>query len=186
MAFEDTEMEMEEEEPQSPPPEESNNRTFIIVAAILGGIMLLALLCTAAYAFVILPRTRSQKEAQVATLNAQNTALAKAATQTSEVLKWTPTPKPTNTPTKPAATATPVVVVQATNTPTENPEIRASTQTAEALYTQVAEAQLTTIPTSTALPTSGFADEVGVPGLLALAAVLVIVIFLVRRLRTAS
>ena len=38
--------------------------------------------------------------------------------------------------------------------------------------------------TSTALPTTGFADEVGLPGLFGLAAVLVVVIFLARRART--
>lgn len=41
-------------------------------------------------------------------------------------------------------------------------------------------------PTATALPTTGFADEVGLPGLLAMAAVLLIVIFLARRMRLAT
>jgi hypothetical protein len=54
------------------------------------------------------------------------------------------------------------------------------------LFTLAAEVTQTTILTSTALPTSGFADEVGAPGLLALAVVLVVVIFLVRRLRMAG
>jgi hypothetical protein len=53
------------------------------------------------------------------------------------------------------------------------------------LFTQAAEAQLTVIPTSTALPDSGFADDVGLPGLIGLAAVLVVVVFLARRLRSA-
>jgi len=38
-------------------------------------------------------------------------------------------------------------------------------------------------PTSTALPTTGFADEIGLPGLLGLAALLVVVVFLARRAR---
>ena len=41
----------------------------------------------------------------------------------------------------------------------------------------------TVIATSTALPTSGFADEVGLPGLVIAAMVFIAVIFLVRRLR---
>jgi len=36
---------------------------------------------------------------------------------------------------------------------------------------------------STALPNTGFADDVGIPGMFALALALVVVIFLVRRLR---
>jgi LPXTG-motif cell wall-anchored protein len=54
-----------------------------------------------------------------------------------------------------------------------------------ALLTQAAAAQKTVIPTSTLLPKSGFADEVGAPSLLGLAVLLVVVIFLARRLRTA-
>jgi len=61
------------------------------------------------------------------------------------------------------------------------------TATMGALYTQAAISQLT--PTSTliaelALPKGGFADEFGIPGLVMMAAVLVVVIFLARRLRT--
>jgi hypothetical protein len=39
------------------------------------------------------------------------------------------------------------------------------------------------IATSTALPNTGFADDIGAPGLLLMAVGLVAVIFLVRRLR---
>ena len=52
----------------------------------------------------------------------------------------------------------------------------------EAAQTAEAVAALTQAA-PTALPTTGFADEVGMPGLLALAVVFVVVIFLVRRLR---
>jgi LPXTG-motif cell wall-anchored protein len=41
------------------------------------------------------------------------------------------------------------------------------------------------VATSTALPTTGFADEVGIPGLLGMAVLLIAVIFLARRLRSA-
>jgi LPXTG-motif cell wall-anchored protein len=40
--------------------------------------------------------------------------------------------------------------------------------------------------TTTALPTTGFADQVGVPGMLALSILLIAVIFLARRLRMAG
>jgi hypothetical protein len=53
------------------------------------------------------------------------------------------------------------------------------------LLTLAAQTQTVT-PTTTALPDTGFADDFGVPGLLAMAFVLVAVIFLVRRMRTAA
>jgi hypothetical protein len=62
------------------------------------------------------------------------------------------------------------------------------TQTVAALYTQAAQAELTVYPTSTALgdvPATGFADEVGLPGLFIIGFVLVVIILLSRRLRSA-
>lgn len=179
MAFENSDVEPGMEE-AGPPPEESSNRTFLIVAAILGGIMLLSLLCVAGYALVIYPQRQSSKQTDIA----RSTAAAIAFQQTSEAQKWTATPtkaKPTNTPLPP--TNTPVVKI-ATNTPI-TPDVR--TATVAALQTQAAAAQKTpTISTTPKLPTSGFADQVGIPGMLGLAIVLVVVIFLARRLRTAS
>jgi LPXTG-motif cell wall-anchored protein len=61
--------------------------------------------------------------------------------------------------------------------------------TVQALQTQVAlGGNGTTTPqaTSTALPKTGFADEYGIPGVLGLAAVLIAVIFLSRKLRTSA
>ena len=61
------------------------------------------------------------------------------------------------------------------------------TQTVAALYTQAALAELTVYPTSTALgdvPATGFADEVGLPGLFIIGFVLVVIILLSRRLRS--
>lgn len=87
-------------------------------------------------------------------------------------------PQPTATqympPVEPAATGTvdPDVVQKAT---------------LAAQQTQIASGQPTLrptlSPTPTALPKSGFADDVGLPGLLGLSAALVTVIFLARRLR---
>lgn len=180
MTFEDIDT---EEEFESSPPEESNNRTFIIVASALGGLMLLTLICTALYAFFLLPRSRQQREAQVATLNAQNTAVAIAVTQTARAARWSPTSPPVQPTATSAPTNTPVLA-QPTRTSTQIIDAVATTQAA--LYTLAAEVTQTRILTSTALPTSGFADDVGAPGLLALAVVLVVVIFLVRRLRAVT
>ena len=184
MAFDDMEMDIVEDE--IPPPEESSNRTFLIVAGVLGGITLIALACIVVYALVIMPQRTIQQSTQVAQLNAQNTQVAVAISQTSAAAAYTRTPTSTSTrtpvPNTPTRTATPVVVVPSdTPVPTEDPR----TATVAALLTAAAEAQQTLVPTVTALPTTGFADEVGIPSLLGMAVLLVVVIFLTRRLRVA-
>ena len=59
-----------------------------------------------------------------------------------------------------------------------------ATATIAAGFTQLAVSTQTVIATSTALPNTGFADDIGAPGLLLMALALVVVIFLVRRLRS--
>lgn len=185
MAFDDLDMDIVGDE--IPPPEESSNRTFLIVAGILGGITIIALVLIAIYALVIMPQRRKDQATQVAQLNSQNTQVAMAITQTSAAAAFTRTPTSTLTrtpvPNTPTRTATLVIVVPSdTLVPTEDPR----TATVAALLTAASEAQQTVVPTSTALPTTGFADEVGIPGLLGMAGLLVVVIFLTRRLRMAS
>ena len=164
-------------------PEESGNRAFLIAAGVLGGIALLALITIAAYGLVLRPQQQNRKAAQLATLNAQNTQVAMAITATSAAAAATFTPTVTPLPTTtPSPTPTAVVVV-ATNTriPTKDPR----TATVAALLTQAAITTKTVVPTATALPTTGFADEVGLPGMLGMAVLLVGVIFVARRLRSA-
>ena len=60
-----------------------------------------------------------------------------------------------------------------------------ATSTVAAALTQAAIAQLTTVPTSTALPKTGIGDEFGAPGLVIAGMMLIAVIFLARRLRVA-
>jgi hypothetical protein len=90
-------------------------------------------------------------------------------------------------PTAPAAATNTPVVVFATSTPVLVATVNPITATVGAAYTQAALAQLTVIPTSTALgavPSTGFADQVGLPILLIAGAIFLVVIFLVRRVRT--
>jgi hypothetical protein len=173
----------------APPPAEQSNRTFIIAAGLLAGVVFISIVCMALYALVYLPRQKAGQSAQQATIEAQNALIAQAMTQTMsagalatqvEFTKLAPTQNvvpvkvASQTPVMAVATQTPFVVNQA------------MTATWSALNTQVAIGLLT--PTATlnaAMPTSGFADEVGLPGLMVMAIALVVVILLARRLRAA-
>jgi len=160
----------------APPPEESSNRTFLVAAGILGGIVLLSIACLAGYALLILPSQRAGQE-QAATAQAvQNQQVAQALTATAAALSFptaTATPLPTHTP----------VIAQPTAANTSTPD--PATATVAAALTQAAQAQLTHLPTSTALPATGIADEYGAPGLVIAGMALIAVIFLARRLRAA-
>jgi len=172
-----------------------SNRTFLIVAGILGGILLIALLAIAAYAVLFLPGRDTGQQTQVAEVIATNTAIAEEAQltaiakQVTSTPTFTDTPEPTNTPTMtPSSTSTPVLA--STNTPEPTPgegtPDPAATATVAALLTQQAGGGGTLVPTATALPDTGFADDVGVPGLLLITGVLMVIIILSRRLRTSS
>jgi Tfp pilus assembly protein PilV len=192
MAFDNMDLEeYETEEQGSPPPEKSSNRNFYIVAGVLGAIMILTLICTAVYAMVILPGNQRAQQTEKARIETENAVMALSVKQTEDASKWTPTSPPTAT--RPPATATATatsVVATATRRAeaTEAAEVEADPRTATvaALLTQAAEAQLTAFPTSTLLPNSGFADDIGLPSLLGMGVLLIVVIFLARRLRTAS
>jgi hypothetical protein len=158
-------------------PEETSNRTFLIAAGILGGLVLLALLCGVGY--ILFTRSTNQQADATALQQATNqaatiqvgltsTAVVQALTQTAAVTNTVP---PSNTP----------VIAQATNTSSPTPD--PATATVAAAFTQIAASTGTVIATSTALPNTGFADDIGASGLLMLATALVVVIFLVRRLR---
>jgi hypothetical protein len=175
-------------EEAGPPPADTSNRTFLIVAGILGAIMLVALLVLAVFAFtrvVPLQRQKAAETAQAIAFNSTQAAMSSGAT--AEAKAWTatftPTEPATATPLPP--TATPVVVIQPTSTPTSS-GIDPRTATVAALLTQAAAAQ-TSVPTPaetpTELPESGFIDGVGMSGLLGLALLLVGIIFATRRLR---
>lgn len=174
-----------------------SNRTFLIVAGILGGILLIALLAIAAYAILILPNRGTNQQTQAAEINATNTAVAQEAQLTAIARQVTFTPTytatlpPTETPT-PAPTGTATPVLAPTNTPepedgTPGTPDTAATETVAALLTQQAAGEETTpVPTSTALPDTGFADDFGVPGLALIAGVLLVIIILSRRLRSSA
>jgi LPXTG-motif cell wall-anchored protein len=180
-------------------PEESSNRTFLIIAAALGGIALIALVCIAIYALVLWPRARDAQTSQRATLEAQNTEVAVIIASTSTSAAETAiaagfTATPTRTPLAPTVTPTssptPVVAIPSPSplAPTGAGDMATATalhSTLQANATLYA-ATLTARPIQpTEIPKTGFADDVGLPVMLGLAVLLVVVIFLARRLRTA-
>ncbi len=192
MAFEDLDLDDNEydlDPEDSSPPEESGNRTFYIVAGVIGGVMLLSLICLALYALVYQPQRRNSQATQVAAINAQNTQVAQAAVETGLAAQFTATP--TVTPIPPTATTSPspsaTLVIAAPTQVLASPTID-RTATVSALLTEAAAGRLTPspTPTSSALPDTGFAEDVGIPAMVGLALVLVVIIFLTRRLRTAS
>jgi hypothetical protein len=171
-------------------PEEASNRTFLIVAGVFGAIVVLSLICLVLFVvFKVLPdRNNKSKEA---TQSAQrNIDIMKGVTQTAIARSWTATPTQTYTPVPvtPTTKATATPVIKPSSTPTSP-----NAATLEYLYKMATEtkaalgkATSTATPKATSLGTTGFADQVGAPALLGLAAVLIVVIFLARRLRTAN
>jgi len=171
-------------------PEEASNRTFLIVAGVFGAVVVLSLICLVLFVvFKVLPdRNNKSKEA---TQSAQrNVDIIKGVTQTAMAGKWTATPTQTYTPVPvtPTKKATDTPVIKPSSTPTSP-----NAATMEYLYKMATEtkaalgkASPTVTPKSTSLGDTGFADQVGAPALLGLAAVLIVVIFLARRLRTAN
>jgi hypothetical protein len=181
-------------EQMPPPPPTQSNRTFIAAIGVLGGIFLLILIVMAVYVAIWLPQQRAAREKQIASINAANTAtsavLTKVAISAEQTLKAptaTPLPTATNTATpKPQPTN---VVAQATSTNTVAvTAVDTRTATVAALLTQAAQAKLTStfLPSPTALGRTGFAEDVGIPGLVGVTLLLLVVIFLVRRMRTSS
>ena len=168
-------------EDEETPPEESSNRTFLIAAGILGGIVLLSIACLAGYALVILPQQRAAQTGEQNAQATQNAQINEALTATGVAFDLSQTPQATETlfPTDTPVVAQPTATNTMEFTLTPDP----ATLTVAAGFTQLAASTSTVVITSTALPTSGFADEVGLPGLMIAAVVLVAVIFLARRLR---
>ena len=175
----------------APLPEESNNnRTFLIAVSILGGIILISIACIVGVYLFGLRRNATNTQLAQANANATATAasfISEALTATSDKLLSLPTTTSTPVPTSVVNLATSTVAATLVTPQAAGVDSTsiANTATIGAAYTQAAAAQLTVVPTTTALPTTGFADEVGLPGLVVMALAFVIVILLARRLRTA-
>ncbi|HNZ13451.1 MAG TPA: hypothetical protein PKL11_07315 [Anaerolineaceae bacterium] len=195
----------QEEPPAAPEAEEpeprqggggGNNRTFMLILAGVGGLILLMLIGLGVWYFVLRPQANNAIAQQNELVNATNTAMALNATTTAQAniqyLTLAAIPTATKTPTKTPVVA-PTTTLRPSSTPILNPTQQ--TQTVAAFNTQAAATQTAVVvlgtgtprvPSPTALGGFGFADEVGLPGLLGLAAVLVIIIVVARKLRSSS
>lgn len=194
--FEENTTLTEDEAPDSQPPEESGNRTFLIVGGIFAGLIFLTLACMAIYFLLIQPKTAASRATQEAATQVGNAEAIAKMTETSAAALWTKTPPPTSalpTNTRPAATpavsATAVVNVG-------GPTVTATSDAATlaAMQTQLAGQMTQTFAAGQGtrlvggegpIPTTGFADEVGLPLLLLLTFALLAVIFIARRMRRA-
>lgn len=183
----------------APEESEGGNKNFMIAAIALGSIFLLSLLCAAGYFLLVFPKTQASRLTAAQTATAVQADAATAVAMTEQVLNATPTLAPTATFT-PIPTNTPVLFEPPTatlesaaggaNAPAAGGVAATQTQqAADATSTQQRAQALTTTLTpqgTHSLAATGFADEVGLPGLFIAALVMVAIIFLARRLRTAS
>ena len=190
--------------PETPSSPEGSNRNFLIIAIVLGGIVLLSLICMAVYAFFVLPGQKSRAQATLDANSASITETAMIDAQTQVASLFTSTPAPSDTPV-PLPTET-LVVVFASESPTVAPSVDPLTATVQALQTQLAVSQATAgnksksdatgTPAATKVTTpgtpgtkqlakTGFADEVGLPGMLIAAIIVIAIMLLARRLRQA-
>lgn len=170
----------------APPPPEQSNRTFKIAAGILAGVVFLTIILMALYVTVFLPRTKANQSSVQATILAQNALIAQAMTQTMQAnMLGTQAAAtlavPTQTATPLMASSTPVLAV-ATQTPLIS--FANMTATVSAMNTQLAAGLRTpTVTPGGSMPASGFAEDVGIPGLVLMAIALVLVILFARRMR---
>jgi hypothetical protein len=153
------------------------------ILTVFGIIAAIAIIGAIAYAFInfyLLPMSRQTSEGQVEQQNAAGTATAMMLTQEANIPIWSTATERARLSLTPAKTQTPA--------PSKTPTLGTQdprTATVAILMTQAAAARMTAtyLGTAGSLPNTGFADEVGLPGLVSLSLVLVVVIFLVRRLR---
>ena len=189
---------------QEPPQQPQNNKTFMIIVGILGAVILLSLVAAAAYAVLVLPGQNAAKENLAIQVNAQNTATVMAATSAAmTAMAPTDTPEPSATP-EPTSTPVPKEI-EITSTELAIggevlPEDLAMTATVSALLTQASDvkpdggssvaatvdpAAFDAAVTATALPTTGFADEVGIPSMVGLGFLCIVAILVSRQARVA-
>jgi cytoskeletal protein RodZ len=143
------------------PEEPRRNRTFWFFLIGLLGIVVVSVIGILLWINVFSPQQQEARNTQATQTAAALTEMALAQVPTSTVVQLpSSTLGPTNTQ-APTQTSTPEVLAT-TSVPTIEPTIT---------------------PTPTSLPSTGFADEIGLPGLVSLGITLVVIAFVARRIR---
>lgn len=161
-----------------------NAKPLLTVFGIIAAIAIIGAIAYAFIYFYLLPKSSQTGATQVDQQNNAATATAVMLTQEANIAIWSTATERARVTTTPAKTQTPI----ASKTPTIG-TVDPRTATVAVLMTQAAAARFLTatyLGTAGVLPNTGFADEVGLPGLISLSLVLVVVIFLVRRLRMSN
>ena len=182
-----------DDDDQTPEEGEGNNRIFIMLLIGIGGFALVAILCIIGYFALSRPGgllaridpTATSLAATQQALVSQQTQEALASPTRSSVATVTPT-------------TTSVLFAPATDTPLpDTPTINPDMATIQVQQTQLAKVQAQNTATFAAkltpgartatphIPNTGFADEVGLPGLVIVTIILLGIILLARRLRAA-
>jgi cytoskeletal protein RodZ len=147
------------------PEEPESNRTFRFLLIGLLGVVIVSVIGILLWINVFSPQQQEARNTQATQTAAAQTEMALAQVPTSTVVQLpSSTQGPTDTQ---APTQTVAPVEQATTSvPTTEPTIAP-----------------TITPTPTALPSTGFADDIGLPGLVSLSILLIIIAFVARRVR---
>jgi nitrate reductase NapE component len=180
-------MDLELEEPVEAEAEEAGerqNRTFIILVAVMGGLLLIGIIAFCVWMFVVgrgvltggqaaIPPTATPEEAVIAAAETATAEAALAQAQVSPEPTATPTPSPTPVPPSPTPRPT-IAAPQATPTPRVTATSGGTGSTPVPTYT----------PTATPSPPAQ--TGIGAYTALILAAGLLILLVISRRLRTAT
>lgn len=169
--------------PDRPSKSKFNAKPLLTVLGIIVAIGIIGAITAAFVYYYLLPQSRQASQNGVEQQNAAATATVIMMTQEANISIWsTATARA-----RPTQTLEKTPTAQASKTPTVG-TADPRTATVAVLMTQAAAARMTATYMGTAgiLPKTGFADEVGLPGLVSLSLVLMVVIFLVRRLRISS
>ncbi len=181
-------IDLELEEPVEEEAEEAGerqNRTFIILVAAMGGLLLIGIIAFCVWLFTFgrgsifggraaVPPTATPEEAVVAAAETATAEAALALAQVSPEPTAPPTPSPTPAPPSPTPPPT-IAAPQATPTPRMTPTAAATSPPAASAAS----------PTPTVAPSPPAQTGIGAYTALILAAGLLILLFISRRLRTA-
>ena len=142
-------------------PEEKSNRTFTFIAIALVAIVIITIAGIALWMFVLSPRQQEARD-----LDATQTAAALTQAAIAQIPTETLTPWPSNTP-----------------PPTSPPTATRTLEPPAQVSTETPTLAATITPTPTSLPVTGFADEIGLPGLVSLGFILMLIAFAARQFR---